>query len=105
VLPFGPATARISSTFAEGRGDGLQKSHRLPKRNAAWIDGPLIYSVKVVLGPLPALVEQRPLFASAEACCSTAPLETRNLRKVAGVPPGRPAQIAFRCEAGVERFR
>jgi len=30
-------------------------------------------------------------------------LEPRNLRKVAGVPPGRPAPIALRYEAGVER--
>ena len=33
------------------------------------------------------------------------PCEPEKPRKVAGVPPGRPAQIALRCEEGFERSR
>jgi hypothetical protein len=46
-------------------------------------------------------VGKQPFLLQAEAHSVGA----RNLRKVAGVPPGRPAQIALRCEAGVERSR
>jgi hypothetical protein len=57
------------------------------------------------LRPLPAPVGQRPFLCRPRPCCSTQSLETRNLRKVAGVSPGRPAQIALQCEAGVGRSR
>ena len=78
------------------------------KRHSAKAECPLDRSSADLprnLRPLPAPVGQRPFLCRPRPCCSTQSLETRNVRKVAGVPPGRPAQIALQCEAGVERSR
>jgi hypothetical protein len=70
-------------------------------RNVPWIDSPLPQK----LGPLPASRWATTLFASSRALLFIQSLEPRNLRKVAGVPPGRPAQSALRCEASIEGSR